>query len=298
MNSDITTSFALGLASEPRYTYFGARYYDSDLSVWLSVDPLASKYPNKSPYCYAGLNPVMITDPNGMWEDEGNGNWKAEKGDSWWKLHKQSGMSWKETMDFAKKYNADKGRDNWKSVRVGDKVSIPGNSSENSSSTSTSGAETSTPSNYSITPSAGTAESVSVIGVLGDLALDAVETGLQELGMSERAAENTTYLVSLGMMLITKKPRIRGTNLKNPSSLRKSLSYDRPNNYIPGPLYPNKGGGSDNWIWWTAGAGFVGGVTYYRIKHQQSQLDTTPMIQPLPQDNTRVQPIVRPYYGQ
>jgi hypothetical protein len=30
------------------YSYFGARYYDSDLSVWLSVDPLADKYPHLS----------------------------------------------------------------------------------------------------------------------------------------------------------------------------------------------------------------------------------------------------------
>ncbi len=29
--------------SETGYSYFGARYYDSDLSVWLSVDPLADK---------------------------------------------------------------------------------------------------------------------------------------------------------------------------------------------------------------------------------------------------------------
>ena len=31
--------------SETGYSYFGARYYNSDLSVWLSVDPMADKYP-------------------------------------------------------------------------------------------------------------------------------------------------------------------------------------------------------------------------------------------------------------
>ena len=37
--------------SETGLSYFGARYYDSDLMTgWLSVDPLADKYPNISPY--------------------------------------------------------------------------------------------------------------------------------------------------------------------------------------------------------------------------------------------------------
>ena len=31
---------------ETQYSYFGARYYDSDLSVWLSVDPMSDKYPS------------------------------------------------------------------------------------------------------------------------------------------------------------------------------------------------------------------------------------------------------------
>jgi len=53
----------------PKAFGIGARYYSSDLSVWLSVDPLSDRYPHESPYCYAGLNPVMITDPNGMWKD-------------------------------------------------------------------------------------------------------------------------------------------------------------------------------------------------------------------------------------
>ena len=29
-----------------------ARYYNSDLSIWLSVDPMSDKYPGVSPYTY------------------------------------------------------------------------------------------------------------------------------------------------------------------------------------------------------------------------------------------------------
>jgi len=54
------------LDNETSYTYFGARYYDSDLSVWLSVDPMSDKYPSLSPYCYSANNPVVLVDPNGM----------------------------------------------------------------------------------------------------------------------------------------------------------------------------------------------------------------------------------------
>jgi RHS repeat-associated protein len=50
---------------ESGYGYFGARYYDSDLSIWLSVDPMAAKYPSLSPYAYCALNPLILIDPNG-----------------------------------------------------------------------------------------------------------------------------------------------------------------------------------------------------------------------------------------
>ena len=50
---------------ETGYSYFGARYYNSDLSIWLSVDPLADKYPGLSPYTYCADNPVKLVDPDG-----------------------------------------------------------------------------------------------------------------------------------------------------------------------------------------------------------------------------------------
>jgi len=56
--------------TETGWDYFGARYYDSDLSVWLSVVPIAigtmaSKYPSMSAYMYCAGNPVMMVDPDG-----------------------------------------------------------------------------------------------------------------------------------------------------------------------------------------------------------------------------------------
>ena len=51
--------------SETGLSYFGSRYYSSDLSVWLSVDPMSDKYPSLSPYVYCADNPVRLVDPNG-----------------------------------------------------------------------------------------------------------------------------------------------------------------------------------------------------------------------------------------
>ena len=52
--------------SETGFSYFGARYYDSDiLTGWLSVDPLADKYPSLSPYASCAWNPVRLVDPDG-----------------------------------------------------------------------------------------------------------------------------------------------------------------------------------------------------------------------------------------
>ena len=63
--------------AETGFSYFGARYYDSDLSgLFLSVDPLADKYPSISPYAYCVWNPVRLVDPDGcdIWELDNEGN--------------------------------------------------------------------------------------------------------------------------------------------------------------------------------------------------------------------------------
>ena len=52
--------------SETGYGYFGARYMDHELTtLWLSVDPMADKYPSISPYAYCAWNPVKLVDPDG-----------------------------------------------------------------------------------------------------------------------------------------------------------------------------------------------------------------------------------------
>ena len=60
---------------ETGYGYFGARYMDHELmTMWLSVDPMADKYPSISPYAY--WNPVRLVDPDGrdVWEVSKDGH--------------------------------------------------------------------------------------------------------------------------------------------------------------------------------------------------------------------------------
>ena len=65
---------------ETGYGYFGARYMDHELMTgWLSVDPMADKYPSISPYAYCAWNPVKLVDPDGrdVWNltDDGKLVW-------------------------------------------------------------------------------------------------------------------------------------------------------------------------------------------------------------------------------
>jgi len=53
------------LDEETGLYYYGARYYDAQTSVWLSVDPLMEKYPSTSAFAYVANNPVNTVDPDG-----------------------------------------------------------------------------------------------------------------------------------------------------------------------------------------------------------------------------------------
>ena len=74
---------------ETGLSYFGSRYYSSDLSIWLSVDPMSDKYPSLSPYVYCADNPVKLVDPNGeeYWKPDEEGNLIAEEGDNYDNVH-------------------------------------------------------------------------------------------------------------------------------------------------------------------------------------------------------------------
>jgi RHS repeat-associated protein len=50
--------------------YYGARYYDPKWSIFISVDPLAEKYPNWSSYAYGFNSPLRFIDPTGMEAEE------------------------------------------------------------------------------------------------------------------------------------------------------------------------------------------------------------------------------------
>jgi uncharacterized protein (TIGR02594 family) len=53
------------LDEETGLYYYGARYYDPRISLWLSNDPLQDKYPNISAYAYCLNNPIIRIDPDG-----------------------------------------------------------------------------------------------------------------------------------------------------------------------------------------------------------------------------------------
>ena len=59
---------------ETGFHYYGSRYYSSEISTWLSTDPMADKYPSLTPYNYCANNPVKLIDPNGEEIVDADGN--------------------------------------------------------------------------------------------------------------------------------------------------------------------------------------------------------------------------------
>ena len=112
--------------AETQYSYFGAQYYSSELSIWLSVDPMAHKYPHQSNYVYCRNNPIRLIDPNGMFDIETG---TIEKGDNLTEitrqLNKKFGTNF--TVQDVAKAN---GIEDVDKIKVGNKIILPGQNAE------------------------------------------------------------------------------------------------------------------------------------------------------------------------
>ena len=101
--------------TETGLSYFGSRYYSSDLSIWLSVDPMSDKYPSLSPYVYCADNPVKLVDPNGEEMTENQYKWEYNQttgkisyiGDDGGKYHQTVEMTKNEGDNKHGKYTVD-----------------------------------------------------------------------------------------------------------------------------------------------------------------------------------------------
>lgn len=59
--------------------YYGARYYNPQISIWMSVDPLSEYVPSHTPYRYCFNNPIKYIDLYGLFEDENQATLYQEK---------------------------------------------------------------------------------------------------------------------------------------------------------------------------------------------------------------------------
>ena len=70
------------LDEETGLYYYGARYMDPKISMWLGVDALTENYPNRSCYVYTSANPINRIDPDGNIEWPLRGNSAVNKKDA------------------------------------------------------------------------------------------------------------------------------------------------------------------------------------------------------------------------
>ena len=107
------------LDSETGLYYYGARYYNPELSLWLSVDPLVEKYPSMSPYNYVANNPLIYIDPDGRdWVEADLSLWQKVK--NFFGGNEQKQIVWKDDITSQEDISSWSG-DKWlgKNVLVG-----------------------------------------------------------------------------------------------------------------------------------------------------------------------------------
>ncbi len=86
---DLTTDYRYGyngkekddeIKGEANSLDYGARIYDPRVGKFLSVDPMASHFPDWSPYIYAYDNPITLIDENGEFGDDARGKFYKTMG--------------------------------------------------------------------------------------------------------------------------------------------------------------------------------------------------------------------------
>ncbi|RMG32234.1 MAG: hypothetical protein D6732_13655, partial [Methanobacteriota archaeon] len=71
--------FFFVLDTETNLSYFGARYYDGEIGRWWSVDALAERLPDVSPFAYALNNPIRLRDVAGLFPEDLGGEDPGKK---------------------------------------------------------------------------------------------------------------------------------------------------------------------------------------------------------------------------
>ena len=69
-----------------RRDYFIHRYRSSIRGRFTSADEPFADPQSWNPYTYAGNNPLIYTDPSGLWKWAGNRLMQWEQGDDWYTL--------------------------------------------------------------------------------------------------------------------------------------------------------------------------------------------------------------------
>ncbi|MCF8212259.1 MAG: DUF2778 domain-containing protein, partial [Cryomorphaceae bacterium] len=110
------------LDPETGLAYYGARYYQNKIGVWLSVDPLADQAPGWTPFRAFFNNPLRFIDPDGLFEIETG---KIEKGDNLTAIAKQLNEKFKTNLTVDQIAKANNIKDVNK-IKAGEFIKLPG----------------------------------------------------------------------------------------------------------------------------------------------------------------------------
>jgi RHS repeat-associated protein len=264
------------------YNYFGARYYNADISIWLSVDPMASERAWLTPYNYVQNNPLKLVDPTGMLDELSNANGEEKAVGASNPL--ASGRSnYLSTLVRSNSPYANNGSNsNQNPFNEGRNAQLPISANDVTSRNpfSPSGINWTSPENNSNR----TSEQSSLSRTASTLAPYAT------IAVMEPTVVGEVLLGTAATLMLA--------YYSFENAFPKPWSTDRPKNYIPQQYnYPTGPSGNDDWIKILIGGSFAGGTAYLRYRYQQNlklKLDNSLNT---PQDNTYVQPpIIRQYH--